>query len=226
MRITPFCCTRKSRPLPSPACCMSVILAAPETTCTVRISCAHSPTARISAIPQTSCFLHYPARRSAVKQHTSCRARRMAVEWRFEFPLCTSVVRFLRVFHLLPGAGRLRATELYSALAGSQDRGPHPRRRAHTVRRAVQRETLLQDSDVVDRHRPDHAGPRCQGQIRQRELSVDQMLEPLVRQKFARIREHYNELRLDTEGGLAVDVPRLRRRRRLSLRDRAAARPR
>jgi alpha-glucosidase len=34
--------------------------------------------------------------------------------------------------------------------------------------------------------------------------SVDKTLEPVVRQKFAEIREHYNELRLDFEGGYAV----------------------
>jgi alpha-glucosidase len=34
--------------------------------------------------------------------------------------------------------------------------------------------------------------------------SVDKMLEPVVRQKFAKIREHYNELRLDFDGGYAV----------------------
>jgi alpha-glucosidase len=32
----------------------------------------------------------------------------------------------------------------------------------------------------------------------------DQMLEPTVRQKFARIRDNYNELRLDLEGGYSV----------------------
>ena len=37
-----------------------------------------------------------------------------------------------------------------------------------------------------------------------KERSVDQMLDPPVRQKFARIRDHYNELRIDTEDGLAV----------------------
>src|SRR5512140_3672966 len=37
-----------------------------------------------------------------------------------------------------------------------------------------------------------------------KESSADRLLEPPVRQKFARIREHYNEVRLDTEGGLAV----------------------
>jgi alpha-glucosidase len=36
------------------------------------------------------------------------------------------------------------------------------------------------------------------------ERSVDQMLDPAVRQKSARIRERYNELRIDTEDGLAV----------------------
>jgi alpha-glucosidase len=34
--------------------------------------------------------------------------------------------------------------------------------------------------------------------------SVDKMLEPVVRQKFAKIRERYNELRLDFDGGYAV----------------------
>jgi alpha-glucosidase len=34
--------------------------------------------------------------------------------------------------------------------------------------------------------------------------SVDQMIEPPVRQKFARIRENYNELRLEMEGNYAV----------------------
>jgi alpha-glucosidase len=37
-----------------------------------------------------------------------------------------------------------------------------------------------------------------------KQRSADQMLDPPVRQKFARIRDHYNELRLDTEDGLAV----------------------
>lgn len=34
--------------------------------------------------------------------------------------------------------------------------------------------------------------------------SVDQIVEPVVRQKFAKIRDHYNELRLNLEGGYAV----------------------
>jgi alpha-glucosidase len=37
-----------------------------------------------------------------------------------------------------------------------------------------------------------------------RERSADRVLDPPVRQKFAHIRDHYNELRLDTEDGLAV----------------------
>src|SRR5271168_2883155 len=37
-----------------------------------------------------------------------------------------------------------------------------------------------------------------------KEHSVDQTLEPIVRQKFAKIREHYNELRLEMDGGYAV----------------------
>ena len=37
-----------------------------------------------------------------------------------------------------------------------------------------------------------------------KENQVDRVLEPAVRQKFAKIREHYNELRIDLEGGYAV----------------------
>jgi len=37
-----------------------------------------------------------------------------------------------------------------------------------------------------------------------RQGSRDQTLEPAVRQKFARIREHYNELRIETDAALAV----------------------
>ena len=34
--------------------------------------------------------------------------------------------------------------------------------------------------------------------------SIDQVVEPVVRQKFAKIRDHYNELRLKMDGGYAV----------------------
>lgn len=34
--------------------------------------------------------------------------------------------------------------------------------------------------------------------------SVDQVVEPVVRQKFAKIRDHYNELRLNMDGGYSV----------------------
>ena len=37
-----------------------------------------------------------------------------------------------------------------------------------------------------------------------KERHSDQMLEPVVRQKFAKIRDNFNELRLDMEGGYAV----------------------
>ena len=37
-----------------------------------------------------------------------------------------------------------------------------------------------------------------------KESSHDQTLEPAVKQKFAKIRDHYNELRIELEGGLAV----------------------
>src|SRR5580704_6833359 len=37
-----------------------------------------------------------------------------------------------------------------------------------------------------------------------KERSADQVLEPAVRQKFAKIRDHYNQLRLEMAGGLTV----------------------
>src|SRR5262249_52777725 len=37
-----------------------------------------------------------------------------------------------------------------------------------------------------------------------KERSVDQVVEPVVHRKSAKIRENYNELRVDTDGGLAV----------------------
>jgi len=37
-----------------------------------------------------------------------------------------------------------------------------------------------------------------------KERSYDQVVEPVVRQKFAKIRDHYNELKLNMEGGYAV----------------------
>jgi alpha-glucosidase len=62
---------------------------------------------------------------------------------------------------------------------------------------------LLQNSQLsinID-HTVLGANPKV---ISAKERSVDQVLEPVVRQKFAKIRDHYHELRLELEGGLAV----------------------
>src|ERR1700722_4722541 len=40
--------------------------------------------------------------------------------------------------------------------------------------------------------------------LRSRERSYDQIIEPVVRQKFAKIRDNYNELQVDFDGGYAV----------------------
>src|ERR1700720_1131164 len=40
--------------------------------------------------------------------------------------------------------------------------------------------------------------------VKHKESSHDQVLEPVVRQKFAKIRDNYKELRLDMDGGYAV----------------------
>jgi len=62
---------------------------------------------------------------------------------------------------------------------------------------------LLQDSDLsinID-HNPLGVNPKV---VAHKERSSNQVLEPVVRQKFAKIRENYNELRLEMEGGYAV----------------------
>jgi alpha-glucosidase len=62
---------------------------------------------------------------------------------------------------------------------------------------------LLQDSTLsLD---IDHTTLGVNPKVRAaRKRSVDQTLEPPVRQKFAKIREHYNELRLEMDGNYAV----------------------
>ena len=62
---------------------------------------------------------------------------------------------------------------------------------------------LLEDCSVsmdID-HQKLGAGGRVTGSSERR---VDQVLEPAVRQKFAKIRENYNELRIEIEGGYAI----------------------
>jgi len=62
---------------------------------------------------------------------------------------------------------------------------------------------LLQDSDLsinID-HNTLGVNPKV---VAHKERSSNQVLEPVVRQKFAKIRENYNELRLEMEGGYAV----------------------
>ncbi|MGA8438431.1 MAG: glycoside hydrolase family 97 protein [Candidatus Sulfotelmatobacter sp.] len=66
-----------------------------------------------------------------------------------------------------------------------------------------QGKSLLQDSQIsidID-HKILGLNPKI---VATRERSADQILEPAVRQKCAKIRDHYNELRLELEGGLTV----------------------
>ena len=51
--------------------------------------------------------------------------------------------------------------------------------------------------------------------LHSKERSHDEVVEPVVRQKFAKIRDHYNELRLEFDGGYARHLSRLQRRRRV-----------
>ncbi len=62
---------------------------------------------------------------------------------------------------------------------------------------------LLQDATLaLD---VDHTSLGLQPKVKAKnERSVDQILVPVVRQKFAKIRENYNELNLEMEGGYAV----------------------
>ena len=62
---------------------------------------------------------------------------------------------------------------------------------------------LLQDSTLSldDDHKTLGLAPKVRAA---KKRSYDQVVEPQVRQKFAKIRENYNELRLEMEGGYAV----------------------
>ena len=62
---------------------------------------------------------------------------------------------------------------------------------------------LLQDSRISINIDHKVLGPGAKV-ISTKERSADQILEPVVRQKFAKIRENYHELRIELEGGLAV----------------------
>ncbi|MGA8432555.1 MAG: glycoside hydrolase family 97 protein [Candidatus Sulfotelmatobacter sp.] len=62
---------------------------------------------------------------------------------------------------------------------------------------------LLQDSRISVNIDHKVLGPGAKV-VSTKERTSDQILEPVVRQKFARIRENYHELRLELEGGLAV----------------------
>jgi alpha-glucosidase len=62
---------------------------------------------------------------------------------------------------------------------------------------------LLQDSQISLNIEHKILGPNAKV-TSAKERSVDQVLEPVVRQKFAKIRENYHELRLELEGSLAV----------------------
>jgi len=63
--------------------------------------------------------------------------------------------------------------------------------------------TLLQDSPILDEDRS--ADARVATKVLDTKgRTVDQSVEPAVRQKFASLREHYNELRLELAGNYAV----------------------
>ena len=64
-------------------------------------------------------------------------------------------------------------------------------------------EPLLQDSTLSLKTSSTTLGlnPRVKDA---KKSSVDQWIEPVVRQKFAKLREHYNEVRLEMEGNYAV----------------------
>ncbi|HKF24314.1 MAG TPA: glycoside hydrolase family 97 N-terminal domain-containing protein, partial [Candidatus Acidoferrum sp.] len=62
---------------------------------------------------------------------------------------------------------------------------------------------LLQDASLAMRIGDKNLGENAQVKSATKQ-SVDKMLEPVVRQKFAKLRESYNEIRLDLDGGYAV----------------------
>ncbi len=55
--------------------------------------------------------------------------------------------------------------------------------------------------------------------VNSKQRSSDEIVEPVVRQKFAKIRDHYNELRLDNGRQLRCRLSRVQRRCRVPFRD-------
>src|SRR5262245_49487614 len=68
---------------------------------------------------------------------------------------------------------------------------------------SVNNKLLLKDSSLALKIADRTLGENPQLKSSKKD-SVDKVLEPVVRQKFAKIREHYNELRLDFDLGYAV----------------------
>ena len=80
---------------------------------------------------------------------------------------------------------------------------PHRSRRAATIVVLNGRAILENCSLSID---VDHKtfGKDAAKVLHSKERSHDEVLEPVVRQKFAKIRDHYNEVHLEMDGGYAL----------------------
>jgi alpha-glucosidase len=63
---------------------------------------------------------------------------------------------------------------------------------------------ILEDSSLSINVEHKTLGKDASQVIHAKESSHDEVIEPVVRQKFAKIRDHYNEVRLEMDGGYAV----------------------
>ena len=63
---------------------------------------------------------------------------------------------------------------------------------------------ILEDSSLSINVEHKTFGKDASQVIHSKESSHDEVIEPAVRQKFAKIRDHYNEVRLEMDGGYAV----------------------
>jgi len=104
----------------------------------------------------------------------------------------------------LDGEKNRGAIELRLKVAGQENRSANRTARGVRYDVVLKGRAILEDSSLsID---VDHKtfGKDVAKVLHSKASSHDEVIEPVVRQKFAKIRDNYNEVRLELEGGYAV----------------------
>jgi alpha-glucosidase len=118
-----------------------------------------------------------------------------------------NVLRIAGVLSILPFLPAAKAAAPSSYDLRSPDKRIEVRiRTAEGVRYDVvlNGRAILEDSSLSINVEHKTFGKDALQVIHAKESSHDEVIEPMVRQKFAKIRDHYNEVRLEMDGGYAV----------------------